>query len=139
MGAGRWVVVLVLLSAMAGCLWTDSPEAPADKCAGKSVAPLEVSVKDNSFDTGGKLPETCSPLHFKNLGTARHTVTFHVSGAPTGQYLADHEMAPGADTTVAYPGKGTYHIFCRYHSDGASGNYESGQRKMVMTLFLEGG
>lgn len=60
-----------------------------------------------------------------------HTVTIHRAEDPTGQFVFDQNLANGGTLTYDFPTAGTYHVFCRPHSDGENGNYGSG---MVSTV-----
>lgn len=90
-----------------------------------------VIVSDNLFT-----PTTLASAHpanvaWKNDGGARHSITIHQAGRAVTDHAKDTDLLAGASTDFTFAEAGTFHVYCKYHSSGSSGNFGSG---MVMTI-----
>lgn len=95
-----------------------------------------VSATDNQFTPNTMTVKEDTAVSFKNDGNVLHSVTVHKVGDPATQTKKDTDIAKDASTTYEFPDAGTYHVYCKYHSGGAAGNFGTG---MVMTVTVNEG
>ncbi len=100
--------------------------APTTTSSGGSYV---VRVQCNYFDPAASGASTGSTFTWQKL-CGSHTVTIHRAGDAAGSYLHDDELGGGA-TQFTFSAAGTYHVFCRFHSNGAGGDYVTGMASNV--------
>lgn len=119
---GRIALAAVLL-VMAGCTGPTSTPANEVRAEAASFAPRELSIPAGEAVT------------WRVTSDNHHTVTIAHPNGTAGAALADSEdLAPGATFSFEFEGAGTYHIYCRYHSQGAQGVYDPAEMTMTVTV-----
>lgn len=123
MTASAWAPCLLLvgLALVSGCA---APETSRGSDG-------TVQARDDVFVPAALSGAAATPVEWENVGRNFHTVTVQKPGAPPRTYLFDQEIQPRQTATFSFPEAGTYDVFCRYHSQGAAGDFASG---MVMKV-----
>mgnify|MGYP001582873607 CR=1 FL=1 len=98
----------LLLLALAGC--SSSPSGGGEH--------KDVTLRDNSFSPATLSVGVGQAVEFHNSGARTHTVTMHV---PDGAAAKDTQLNAGGATSYTFSKAGTYHVYCKIHSD-ANGN-----------------
>ena len=114
--------LLLLLLSLAGCT---TPRGDGDS------KPGVIQAKDDVFSPAQFAASVGKDVEWKNVGKNFHTVTVQTPGAAPRTYVFDEEIQPGESVTFSFPEPGTYDLFCRYHSQGAAGDFSGG---MVMKV-----
>lgn len=93
--------------------------------------PLTITVRSFEFDPASADAALGATATWQ-WESGSHTVTIHRLGDPTGQYVHDAPINSGAATvTFTFDEAGTFHVFCKPHSEGDSGNYEDGMVSVI--------
>jgi plastocyanin len=100
----------------------------ASGCMGGAT---KVSATDNAFTPNSANAKQNEEFSWKNDGENLHSVTIHKVGDPVTTTKKDTDIAKGTSTAYKFEETGTYHVYCKYHSGGAAGQFGSG---MVMTV-----
>lgn len=87
-------------------------------CSGSSPAAStdhqDVDVRDNNFNPSTVNVVPGQAVEFHSSGTNKHTVTIH-DGA--GATVLDKELSKGQATSYTFSAAGSYHVFCKLHSN----------------------
>jgi plastocyanin len=103
-----FVCLAFLTLALAGCSGTSS--TTSNTAAGDNQA---VSISEFKFNPSTVNLNKGSSLTWTNEGSAKHSVSIH---SPAGAQVKDDDVAPGATTSYTFNDVGSYHVFCKYHS-----------------------
>lgn len=121
-------ILMIAIAAMLLPLWLSG-------CSTQRVTgPEEVHANDNQFDPVSLKVKENDKVKWTNHGQNTHTVTIHKVGDPITTLKKDTTLDVGASTEYTFPEEGTYHVYCKYHSQGSTGMFSSG---MVMTVTVE--
>lgn len=113
-----WTIMSVILLAIA-----------TSGCTG--AAGTTISAGDNMFTPNSANAKQNDEFSWKNDGNNLHSVTIHKVGDPLTTTKKDTDIAKATSTSYKFEETGTYHVYCKYHSGGATGQFGSG---MVMTV-----
>lgn len=100
-------------------------------CMGKTKT---VSATDSQFTPNSLSISQNDKVKWTNDGTMRHNVGIHKVGEPATTTKKDTDIEKGTSTDYKFEETGTFHVFCKYHSSGAAGTYNTG---MVMTVTVD--
>jgi len=90
-----------------------------------------VSATDSQFTPNSLSVKQNDKVTWTNDGSAMHSVTIHKAGDAVTVTKKDSDIAKGTSTDFTFQETGTFHVYCKYHSGGATGSFSNG---MVMTI-----
>jgi plastocyanin len=96
----------------------------------------DVSATDNQFTPNSLNLKENQGITVKNDGNSLHSVTVHKAGDAATSTKKDADIAKGTSTDYTFDESGTFHVFCKYHSGGLTGDYSTG---MVLTVTVKEG
>lgn len=111
--------MFVLATVVSGCMGGDA---------------TSVSAKDDKFEPNSLSITENDKVKWTNDGARLHSVTIHKVGDPATQTKKDTDIAKGTSTEFSFTEDGTFHVYCKYHSAGATGTFDNG---MVMTVTVK--
>lgn len=109
---------LLFLVATSGCMIGDQRKE-------------QVSATENQFTPNSLSIDQNVEVVWKNNGQQVHSVTIHKAGDPPTTTKLDRDITSGTETSYKFEETGTFHVYCKYHSGGATGQFTTG---MVMTV-----
>lgn len=115
-----FLAIGIMVTAFSGCMGLGASE--------------KVSATDNQFTPNSLTLKQNGVTEWKNDGSNRHSITIHKVGDPVTQTKKDTDITAGTNTDHKFQETGTYHVYCKYHSSGAAGQFSNG---MVMTITVE--
>ena len=91
----------------------------------------QVSATENQFTPNSLSIDQNVEVNWKNDGQQVHSVTIHKAGDPLTSTKKNTDITSGTETSYKFEETGTFHVYCKYHSGGSTGQFTSG---MVMTI-----
>lgn len=121
-------ILMIAIAALLLPLWLSG-------CSTQRVTgPEEVHANDNQFDPVSLKVKENDKVKWTNHGQNTHSVVIHKAGDSITTLKKDTDLAVGTSTEYTFAEEGTYHVYCKYHSGGTTGNFGTG---MVMTVTVE--
>jgi plastocyanin len=96
-----------------------------------------VLARDHRFDPRELEVPTGTAVVWRNVGGAHHTVSIRMADAAPDAWLMDQPdpaLAPGDEASFVFSEGGTFHVYCRYHSQAGSTAFNPSEMVMKVTV-----